>query len=160
MVILMHVLTRKKEHPVWYCLLACCLVLFSLSQSSGPLLAQSPEAGSATVEEAGQADIELPGENAEEDGKSDKDESDTDKDKDKEDERPRELGVMILIVWVLAGAGIGILIFTSLFGHSVRSMIRRPYPPQTHGSYRPPQEKTPPETEGESEPPQEDPPQN
>lgn len=156
MVNLMHVLPKKTKTSAWTCLLACCLFYFAC-QTPETVMAQSPEAGSATVDEAGQADVDLPGEPAEENGKSGKDEADSEK--DKKDERPRELGVMILVVWVLAGAGIGILIFTSLFGHSVRSMIRRPYPPQTHGSHLPPRDEAPPEAEDKSETVEDDPPQ-
>lgn len=89
--------------------------------------AQEQEAGSATVEALPESGVTIPDESSQETGDDD----------EKKDERPRELGVMILIVWLLAGAGIGILIFTSLFGHSVRSMIRRPYPPQQHPEHRP-----------------------
>ncbi|QDV19259.1 hypothetical protein Pan153_39240 [Gimesia panareensis] len=151
MVIPMHVSPKQTERSHWYNLLVLSLVTVFFSQGPEILLAQDQEAGSATVKEAAQAEVDLPEESAKGDEKSDK---------EKKDERPRELGVMILIVWVLAGAGIGILIFTSLFGHSVRSMIRRPYPPQSHGSPQPPREEVPLETEGESETVEKDPPQS
>ncbi|WP_145111208.1 hypothetical protein [Gimesia panareensis] len=147
----MRVPLNQTERPHWYNLLVLCLVTVFFSQGPETLLAQDQEAGSATVKEAAQAGADLPEDSAEGDEKSDK---------EKKDERPRELGVMILIVWVLAGAGIGILIFTSLFGHSVRSMIRRPYPPQSYASPQPPREESPPETEEESETVEKDPPQS
>lgn len=95
---------------------------------------QNSESGSTTVDSSEKTGVDLP--TAPEQG----DDKPTDK---KKDNRPRELGVMILIVWILAGAGIGILIFTSLFGHSVRSMIRRPYPPQTHPDQQMPAKPAP-----------------
>ncbi|MCA9020963.1 MAG: hypothetical protein KDA74_12525 [Planctomycetaceae bacterium] len=102
-----------------------CVCLLSLSLTGQPGMAQEQEAGSTTGKAAEQSGVDLPDSPTAET-------SDSDSEKPKKDERPRELGVMILIVWLLAGAGIGILIFTSLFGHSIRSMIRRPYPNQMH----------------------------
>ncbi|WP_417386965.1 hypothetical protein [Gimesia sp.] len=102
-----------------------CVCLLSISLTAQPGMAQEQEAGSTTGKAAEQSGVDLPDNPTEET-------SDPDSEKPKKDERPRELGVMILIVWLLAGAGIGILIFTSLFGHSVRSMIRRPYPNQMY----------------------------
>ncbi|MFG0241074.1 MAG: hypothetical protein ACF8CY_08530, partial [Gimesia chilikensis] len=114
----MNVIQRKTGHPATHSLLIICLTVACVLLTSTVLPAQAPEAGSATVEEMKQADVDLPAGSTSEDANSEE---------EKKDERPRELGVMILVVWILAGAGIGILIFTSLFGHSVRTMIRRPY---------------------------------
>ena len=100
-----------------------CVFSLTLSLAFQPIAAQDQEAGSITVNSPDQAGVELPADPAEK-------KAETDSKEPEKDERPRELGVMILIVWLLAGAGIGILIFTSLFGHSVRTMIRRPYPNQ------------------------------
>lgn len=103
------------------------------------LSAQQPaESGSTTVE----AGVQTPAESQPVD--------ENPEDPQKKDERPRELGVLILIVWILAGSGIGILIFTSLFGHSVRSMIRRPYPPQAHPDHQKPAENAS-ESNGETQ---------
>ena len=104
-------------------LLLCGVFSLTLCLSAQPLPAQDQESGSTTVTESEQPGMELPDDPAA---------KETDSEEPEKDERPRELGVMILIVWLLAGAGIGILIFTSLFGHSVRSMIRRPYPNQMY----------------------------
>lgn len=82
--------------------------------SACELSAQDPEAGSTTIPNASSG-IDTP--------------ADAEQDQKKEN-RPRELGVMVLILWLLSGTGIGILIFVSLFGHSVRNMIGRPYPEQ------------------------------
>ncbi len=151
MVIPMNVIQRKTGHPATHSLLIICLTVACVLLTSTALPAQAPEAGSATVEEMKQADIDLPAGSTSEDAKSEE---------EKKDERPRELGVMILVVWILAGAGIGILIFTSLFGHSVRTMIRRPYPPQSHGRHQPPVEESESETEDESATVEKDPPQS
>lgn len=151
MVIPMNVIQRKTGHPATHSLLIICLTVACVLLTSTALPAQAPEAGSATVEEMKQADVDLPAGSTSEDANSEE---------EKKDERPRELGVMILVVWILAGAGIGILIFTSLFGHSVRTMIRRPYPPQSHGRHQPPVEESESETEDESATVEKDPPQS
>lgn len=151
MVIPMNVIQRKTGHPATHSLLIICLTVACVLLTSTALPAQAPEAGSATVEEMKQADVDLPAGSTSEDANSEE---------EKKDERPRELGVMILVVWILAGAGIGILIFTSLFGHSVRTMIRRPYPPQSHGRHQPPVEESESETEDESAIVEKDPPQS
>lgn len=120
-----------------------CVFSITLFQTVQPVAAQNQEAGSITGNPAEQAGMELPGDQAAE-------KTETDSEKPEKDERPRELGVMILIVWLLAGAGIGILIFTSLFGHTVRTMIRRPYPNQMYPP-RKKQPETPVESSTESE---------
>ncbi|QDV51902.1 hypothetical protein Enr17x_39610 [Gimesia fumaroli] len=123
MVISMQTLLQREKKRHRLCFLM--LLLFFISMPVADLSAQqNGEAGSATVDSSQQTGVDVPGE-------SEQGENEQANDK-KKDERPRELGVLILIVWILAGTGIGILIFTSLFGHSVRSMIRRPYPSQTH----------------------------
>lgn len=151
MVIPMNVIQRKTGHPATHSLLIICLTVACVLLTSTALPAQAPEAGSATVEEMKQTDVDLPADSTSEDANSEE---------EKKDERPRELGVMILVVWILAGAGIGILIFTSLFGHSVRTMIRRPYPPQSHARHLPPTEESESETEDESATVEKDPPQS
>lgn len=101
-------------------LLVLCFLLLSYAVSQLP--AQNTEAGSVTTNSTMQTDANLPSDLEHKNQASE----------EKKDERPRELGVMLLIVWLLLGTGVGILIFTSLFGHSVRGMIRRPYPTQSH----------------------------
>ncbi|WP_145218731.1 hypothetical protein [Gimesia alba] len=139
-------LLEKKQHRLCFLM----LLLFFISMPVSNLSAQqNEEAGSATVDSSNQSGVDVPtdselGENEKSDGK-------------KKDERPRELGVLILIVWILAGTGIGILIFTSLFGHSVRSMIRRPYPNQTHPDQQIPVEPAP-DNPDDSEQVEEEPP--
>lgn len=112
---------------------AICLGLcfFISGLSFEELSAQTTETGSTTVETNAGTDSPLNPEQEQNPSKQ-----------KKKDERPRELGVMVLILWLLAGTGIGILIFTSLFGHSVRSMVRRPYPQQTQPEQQPPPEMT------------------
>ncbi|WP_145229873.1 hypothetical protein [Gimesia algae] len=118
-----------------------CAFSFALCLTDQSVTAQDQEAGSTTSQPTQQSGVELPGDPAAE-------KTETDSEELKQDERPKELGVMILIVWLLAGAGIGILIFTSLFGHSVRSMIRRPYP---NHMYPPKKEKPEPPVETSTE---------
>jgi len=113
-------------------LLGVCIFLFCISFDK--LSAQTTEVGSTTIETNKEARIDLPLDSEKEQNRSNE---------KKKDERPRELGVMVLILWLLAGTGIGILIFTSLFGHSVRSMVRRPYPQQTPPEHQPPQDSAP-----------------
>ncbi|QDU10321.1 hypothetical protein [Gimesia aquarii] len=98
-------------------LLVINLILFNFSVNQ--LQAQNTEAGSVTSDSKTLTDSD-----------SDLDHANQDSE-EKKDERPRELGVMLIIVWLILGTGVGILIFTSLFGHSVRSMVRRPYPTQS-----------------------------
>lgn len=122
------------------CLLVLCLII--VCQPVCKLSAQTAESGSTTVESDAKTGIDLPSHSEQDDQNSEE---------KKKDNRPRELGVMVLILWLLAGTGIGILVFTSLFGHTVRSMIRRPYPPQTtHPEQQPQSEKTS-ESSSESE---------
>jgi len=120
-------------------LLVLCFFMIDLPVCG--LSAQNTESGSTTKTTNAKTDMELPLE-SEQDLHS--------PNKKKKDNRPRELGVMVLILWLLAGTGIGILIFTSLFGHSVRSMVRRPYPQQTQSGQNIPSE-TPPENHDASE---------
>lgn len=101
---------RQNQKHILSCLLIIFISLLCLPPNQ--LLAQNIEAGSVTVEKNSH-------------------DSAADSEK-KKDNRPRELGVMLLIIWLLVGTGVGILIFTSLFGHSVRGMVRRPYPAQNH----------------------------
>lgn len=109
------------------------LCFFISGTSFEELSAQTTETGSTTIDTNAGAGTDLPLNPEQEPNRSNK---------KKKDERPRELGVMVLILWLLAGTGIGILIFTSLFGHSVRSMVRRPYPQQTQPEQQPPLEMT------------------
>ncbi len=100
------------------------------------LSAQDPETGSTTITNASSG-IDPP--------------LDAEQDQKKEN-RPRELGVMVLILWLVSGTGIGILIFVSLFGHSVRNMIGRPYPEQHIASEQPiPDENSNPSEENNEE---------
>ncbi len=117
------------------------LCLLIMSPPVCELSAQTAESGSTTVESDVNTGLDVP---------SDSEQEQQNTTEKKEDNRPRELGVMVLILWLLAGTGIGILIFTSLFGHTVRTMIRRPYPPQTHAARQKPEE-TSSENPGESE---------
>lgn len=148
MVISMQTLLRREIKRHRLCFLM--LLLFVINMPVTDLSAQqNGEAGSATVDSSPQTGVDVPadsepGENVKANDK-------------KKDERPRELGVLILIVWILAGTGIGILIFTSLFGHSVRSMIRRPYPNQTHPDQQIPVEPAP-DNPDDSEQVEEEPP--
>ncbi|MCA9017611.1 MAG: hypothetical protein KDA77_19970 [Planctomycetaceae bacterium] len=131
---------REKKQPGLRFLL---LLLFVMSLPVADVPAQqSGESGSTTVDSTEKTGIDLP---------ADSEQADQKPEEEKKDNRPRELGVMILIVWILAGTGIGILIFTALFGHSVRSMIRRPYPTQTH----PDQQRPAPDNADDSEPDEE-----
>ncbi len=113
------------------CLFLFCVFSLTCLLTLQPVAAQDQETGSTTRNSINQSSVELPDDPAAES-------TETDSEEPKKDERPKELGIMILIVWLLAGAGIGILIFTSLFGHSVRTMIRRPYPNQMY----PPKKET------------------
>jgi len=116
-------------------LLLCGVFSLTLCLSAQPIPAQDQESGSTTVTTSEQPGMDLPDDPAA---------------KEADSGEPEKLGVMILIVWLLAGAGIGILIFTSLFGHSVRSMIRRPYPNQMYPPKKA-QPETPVETSTEAE---------
>ncbi len=120
--------------------------LLLLSYPASQLPAQNTEAGSVTTDSTMQTDTNLA---------SDLEHKNQDSEEIKE-ERPRELGVMLLIVWLLLGTGVGILIFTSLFGHSVRGMIRRPYPTQSHPEPHPSPEPSP-DSPDESEAVEEEP---
>ena len=122
-------------------LLLCGVFSLTLCLSAQPIPAQDQESGSTTVTTSEQPGMDLPDDPAAKEADSGEPEK---------EERPRELGVMILIVWLLAGAGIGILIFTSLFGHSVRSMIGRLYPNQMYPPKKA-QPETPVETSTEAE---------
>ena len=124
-------LRRNRTPRIIYLLVLC---LFVTCQPVDVLSAQNVESGSTTVESDAKKGIDVP---------ADSDQDEQNPEEKKEETRPRELGVMVLILWLLAGTGIGILVFTSLFGHSVRSMIRRPYPPQTTHSEQQPQSETP-----------------
>jgi len=126
-------------------LLVLCLLIMSTPVCE--LSAQNAESGSTTVESDAKTGLDVP---------SDSEQENKTSEEKKKDNRPRELGVMVLILWLLAGTGIGILIFTSLFGHTVRTMIRRPYPPQTHAERQKPTETSSDHT-GESEHVQEKP---
>lgn len=131
---------RRNQTPRIICLLVLCL--FVTCQPANTLSAQNVESGSTTVESDANNGIDLPANSEQDDQKSAE---------KKKDNRPRELGVMVLILWLLAGTGIGILVFTSLFGHTVRSMIRRPYPPQTTQFEKQSQSETPSESSPASE---------
>ncbi|WP_339730651.1 hypothetical protein [uncultured Gimesia sp.] len=123
---------EKKRLGLRLLIMLLCVMSLPVAELSAQ---QNEESGSTTVDSNEQTGVDVPadseqGENGKPDGK-------------KKEVRPRELGVLILIVWILAGTGIGILIFTSLFGHSVRSMIRRPYPNQTHPDQQIPSKPVP-----------------
>jgi len=137
MVIKVPLRQTPKQHVT--CLLVLCsfLIYFPVSELS----AQNIETGSTTKSTNAETGIDLPLESEEDRNNPNA---------KKKDNRPRELGVMVLILWLLAGTGIGILIFTSLFGHSVRSMVRRPYPQQTQPEQRNSAD-TPPENHDDSE---------
>jgi len=137
MVMKMPLRQTTKQYTV--CLLVLCFFLISLPVYG--LSAQNTETGSTTKKTNAKTGMELPLESEQEQHNPNKKEKDN---------RPRELGVMVLILWLLAGTGIGILIFTSLFGHSVRSMVRRPYPQQTQTEQQIPSE-APPENHDASE---------
>lgn len=133
----MQIPIRQNQNNILSCLIM--VLIFSLSLSQNQLLAQNNESGSVTVEK-------------------NSNNSTTDSKKEK-DNRPRELGVMLLIIWLLVGTGVGILIFTSLFGHSVRGMVRRPYPTQNHPERSSSPELPAEECSDDSERAEEDPPQ-
>ncbi len=135
----MKVSLRKTSKQI----ITCCLVLYFcvVFQPVIRVSAQTTETGSTTIETDAIIGMEVPPGSEQEQPKADE---------KKKDDRPRELGIMILIVWLLAGTGLGILIFTSLFGHSVRSMVRRPFPQQTQPKQQIPSE-TPPDQHDESE---------
>lgn len=133
MVILMQAQFRREQKRLGLRLVMALLFVMSLPVAN--LSAQqNGESGSTTIDSGENTGVDIPA-NSELGSENPKEK--------KKDNRPRELGVMILIVWILAGTGIGILIFTSLFGHSVRSMIRRPYPNQTHPERKSPSKPAP-----------------
>lgn len=122
-----------------------CLSLLSLPLNE--LLAQNNEPEPTKAESAEKNSIDLP---------ADSKQTNSDPEK-KKDERPRELGVMLIIVWLLLGTGVAILVFTSLFGHSIRETIRRPYPQQSHPEVTSPEPEA--ELPNESESVKEEPPE-
>lgn len=130
---------RRTQKQCMISLLVLCLLIMGTPVCE--LSAQNAESGSMTIESDANTGLDVPADSELEQQKLEEKEKDN---------RPRELGVMVLILWLLAGTGIGILIFTSLFGHTVRTMIRRPYPPQTHAARQKPSE-TSSENPGESE---------